>query len=71
MGNLEPVREMMGRIVGCLTVEGHHRRWHTRSAPQLRAPPIPYGRDFDLVHTPANGFFEAMKVHVFSCPSEG
>ena len=30
-----------------------------------RASAIPDGRHFDLVRTPANGFFEAMNVHVF------
>ena len=70
MGDLEPLGEMVGRVVGCLTVKGHHRRRHTGDAPQLRAPTIAYGRDFDLVHTPANGFFEAMNVHVFFCVSE-
>jgi hypothetical protein len=70
MRDLEPLGQMLGRIVGCLTIERHHRRRHAGSTPQLGAPTISNRRDFDLVHTPANGFFEAMNVHVFSCPME-
>ena len=68
MGHRQPVRELLGGPIGGLAVERHHRRRHAGSAPQLGAPAIPDGRHLDLVRTPADGFFEAMNVHVFSCP---
>src|SRR5690348_14810284 len=70
VGDLEPVREMLGSVARGLTIERHHRCRHAGSAPQLRAPAIPNRRDFNLVRTPANGFFEAMNVHVCCCPME-
>jgi hypothetical protein len=70
VGNLQPLRKLVSRGVGRLTVKRHHRRRQAGHAPQLRTPPISYGRDFNLVRTPANGFFEAMNVHVFGCPCE-
>ena len=66
--HLEPLRQLVRGVIGCLPVEGHHGRRHAGHAPQLRAPPTAYRRHFDVVHTAANGFFEAMNVHVFSCP---
>ena len=70
MGDLEPLREQVRRVVGCLTVKRHHRGWHARSTSQLGPPAIPDGCDFDFVRAPANGFFEAMNIHVFEYPSE-
>ena len=68
MRNLEPLRQLVGGSVGCLTVERHHRRRHAKGAAQLRAPAIPNGRHFNLVQTPANRFLEAVNGHVFGCP---
>ncbi len=70
VGDFEPVRELVRGGIGRLTIERHHCRRQARHAPQLRTPPVTHGRDFDLVRTPADGFFEAMNVHVFGCPCE-
>ena len=70
VGDLEPLRELLRRGVGRLTIERHHRRRQAGHTSQLRPPPIADGRDFDLVRTPANDFVEAMNVHVCGYPCE-
>src|SRR6187401_3624669 len=60
----QPLREMSRRFVRRRSIERHHRRWKTRRATELRAPPVADRRDLDVVRTPANGFVEAMNCHV-------
>ena len=60
----EPLRQLPCGFVRRLTVERHHRRRHSRQPAKLRAPPVADRRDFDLIRTPADEFFESMHRHV-------
>lgn len=64
MGEHEPLGQQPRRLIRRLTVKRHHGGWHAGSPSQLRPPPVADRRDLDVVRTAANGFFEAMNVHV-------
>jgi hypothetical protein len=64
MRQRKPFGQLMGGLGRARPIERHHRRWHARAPAQLGTPPVADGRDLDVVHAPANGFFKAMDGHV-------
>jgi hypothetical protein len=64
MRQRQPLRQLARGLVRRSPVKRHHGGGHAGAAAQLRPPPVADGRHLDLVHAPANGFFEAMNGHV-------
>jgi hypothetical protein len=62
VGQRQPADELRGGFFGCLPVERHHRRWHTREPTQLGAPARVHGHDLDVVRPSGYRFFEVMHV---------
>jgi len=63
MRQVQPVGEVLGRLVWGHAVEGHHRGGNPRLADKLRTPAITDRHDLDGVRAAADGFFESMNDH--------
>jgi hypothetical protein len=67
VGAVEPITEIGGRLVGCLSVEGHHRRRYARNSRDDGAPT--FFRDpshLDEVTPAANDSFKMMSHDVMN-----
>jgi hypothetical protein len=60
----QPRRQLAGRLLWSLAIEGHHRGGHAWFPRQLGAPPVADGRHVNLVRTPTYGFFEVVNDHL-------
>ena len=65
MGERQPGRQLLDRLLRGLAVEGHHGGLHSRLPLKLGTPPVADGHHFDLVRTPADGFFEMLNGHLY------
>jgi hypothetical protein len=65
----QPRRQLAGRLLWSLPVEGHHRGGHAWFPRQLGAPPVADWRHVNLVRTPAYGFFEVVNDHLSGGPT--
>ena len=69
MRERQPRGQLAGRFLWGLAIKRHHRGGQTRFPRQLGTPPVADGHHFDVVRTPADGFFEMVNDHLSGGPT--
>ena len=68
MRTVEPVAQVRRRLIGRLTIKGHHRRRHARNPDEMCAPAVfTDPRHFNDKGPAGNGSFEAVPHDSYLC----